>query len=218
MPVITSNNRVIVRNDRIINYSTIPRDGLIGEWLFNGNADDTSGNNRNGTVNGATLTSNRKSIENTAYSFDGSNDYISVSNYIDFGLNWTISIWLKLTNIAAYHSILYTNSYINTGINFYKYKNSGVELRINATTPGLGLVIPFTNFTSWNHITYIYDNGVLKGYLNGRYVNQRILNVSPNNNLLYFGRGYLYLNGSLDDIRIYNRVLTSNEIIALYEE
>jgi hypothetical protein len=53
--------------------SYVPSNGLVGYWGFNGNANDQSGNGNNGTVNGATLTSDRFGNNNSAYSFDGSN-------------------------------------------------------------------------------------------------------------------------------------------------
>ena len=74
----------------------VPTNGLVGWWPFNGNANDESGNNNNGTVNGATLTSDRFGNANKAYSFDGVNDFISytqtpISN-ID---SVTLSFWLS---------------------------------------------------------------------------------------------------------------------------
>jgi len=48
-------------------------DGLVAYYPFNGNANDESGNGNNGTVNGATLTSDRFGNANSAYSFDGVN-------------------------------------------------------------------------------------------------------------------------------------------------
>jgi hypothetical protein len=57
----------------------VPANGLVGWWPFNGNANDESGNGNNGTVNGATLTTDRFGNANSAYDFDG------VSNYIDCG-------------------------------------------------------------------------------------------------------------------------------------
>ena len=51
--------------------SYVPTNGLVGYWPFNGNANDISGNGNNGTVNGATLTSDRNGVANKSYSFDG---------------------------------------------------------------------------------------------------------------------------------------------------
>ena len=56
--------------------SYVPSNGLAGWWPFSGNANDVSGNGNNGTVNGATLTTDRFGNPNAAYSFDGINDYI----------------------------------------------------------------------------------------------------------------------------------------------
>ena len=50
--------------------SYVPSNGLIGYWPFNGNANDQSGNNLNGTVTGASLTADRNGNANSAYSFN----------------------------------------------------------------------------------------------------------------------------------------------------
>ena len=50
--------------------------GLVGWWKFDGDATDSSGNGNDGTVNGATLTTDRHGQANSAYSFDGVDDYI----------------------------------------------------------------------------------------------------------------------------------------------
>ena len=75
-------------------------DGLMAYYAFNGNANDESGNGNNGTVNGATLTTDRLGNANNAYSFDGEDDYIKVPNSpsIDVAGN-TISItaWVYWT-------------------------------------------------------------------------------------------------------------------------
>ena len=76
----------------------IPRDGLVGEWLFNGNAADTSGQGNNGQVNGAVLATDRFGNPNSAYSFNGSNAYIQLpnSNSLQIGLkDYTIAAWIK---------------------------------------------------------------------------------------------------------------------------
>ena len=59
--------------------SYVPTNGLVGWWGFNGNAQDGSGNGNHGTVNGATLTTDRFGNQNSAYDFDGVNDDINVS-------------------------------------------------------------------------------------------------------------------------------------------
>ena len=52
-------------------WATAPRNGLVAEYLFDGNANDSSGNGYNGTVQGATLITDRFGRTNAAYSFNG---------------------------------------------------------------------------------------------------------------------------------------------------
>lgn len=76
----------------------IPTDGLVGQWLFDGNADDSSGNGYNGTVYGATLTTNRFGAANSAYYFDGTGTtYIDIGNVAAFNFgfgDFTLSAWV----------------------------------------------------------------------------------------------------------------------------
>ncbi len=71
--------------------------GIVGCWPFNGNANDESGNGNGGNVYGATLTEDRFGNLNSAYSFDGINDYIEVPHVQSLNLNsqFTISLFFK---------------------------------------------------------------------------------------------------------------------------
>ena len=60
--------------------SYVPFNGLVGYWPFSGNANDASGNGNNGTVNGATITTDRNGVANSAYSFNGVNNLIKVNH------------------------------------------------------------------------------------------------------------------------------------------
>lgn len=60
--------------------SYVPTNGLDGWWSFNGNANDLSGNGNNGIVNEATLTADRNGIANSAFQFNGTSSYISLSS------------------------------------------------------------------------------------------------------------------------------------------
>ena len=77
--------------------SYVPTNGLVGYWPFNGNANDVSGNGNNGTVNGATLTTDRFGNANSAYSFDGVDDFINKNNWSSLNGNqdFSVNFWLK---------------------------------------------------------------------------------------------------------------------------
>jgi hypothetical protein len=77
-------------------------DGLVASYAFNGNATDESGKGHNGTVNGAVLTSDRFGTANSAYSFNGTSDYIDVANATDLNptTEITITAWFKADSFA----------------------------------------------------------------------------------------------------------------------
>ena len=86
--------------------SQIPTNGLVGYWTFSGNANDSSGNNLNGTVNGAVLTEDRFGNSSSAFNFDGIDDYILVNDddLLSFPNNeFTFSFWVNptLTQLPA---------------------------------------------------------------------------------------------------------------------
>lgn len=209
-----------------INYSPVDIiTGLVAYYPFNGNANDESGNNNNGTVNGATLTMDRHGYANKAYSFDGIDDYISIlqsSSINSLTNNFTISSWI---NISSYYnnyfpiinksedgftdSIQFRLGLVNNGGNFF------VEGIINLSNP--------VNSNIWNHLVITSEGNIEKIYLNGVLVGSgNIIYSSIVSSDLEIGRdkhgNMEYTNGKLDDIRIYNRTLNETEIQALYNE
>ena len=90
--------------------SYVPSNGLVGYWPFSGNANDASSNGNNGTVNGASLTTDRNGNANSAYSYDGVNDYIQVphSSSISITGDITMSAWVKTngSNGQNYQTII----------------------------------------------------------------------------------------------------------------
>jgi hypothetical protein len=205
--------------------SYVPTNGLVGYWPFNGNANDMSGNGNNGIVNGATLTTDRFGNVDSAYSFDGINDFVSVPNIASNGNDSrTFSVWANLTNIS--NSGL-SNYFISTGsasqsstFNFRLYNGKlnimGFENDPVATNASL------TN-SIWYLCTVTYDGTNIKFYVNGILLDT-VAPFSPfttfgQNN--FFGKsnhiGWEYfLQGKIDDIGIWNRALTQQEITNLY--
>ncbi|MFM7758107.1 MAG: hypothetical protein ACKO6J_04150, partial [Crocinitomicaceae bacterium] len=91
---------------QVPNY--VPTNGLVGWWPFNGNANDESGNGNNGTVNGATLTTDRFVNINAAYNFNGTSDFISVMDNSSLDLltnQYTLSVWFKIPDYSPCPSI-----------------------------------------------------------------------------------------------------------------
>ena len=76
---ISSIQRTFVPANSISNSPAFLTNGLIAYYPFNGNANDASGNGNNGTVYGATLTADRFGNPNSAYYFNGTNNYITAA-------------------------------------------------------------------------------------------------------------------------------------------
>ncbi len=105
-----------------ISMSQIPTDGLIADFPFDGNATDVSGNGHDGTVNNAILTQDRFGKNNSAYSFDGTNRYITT----DIGIQGTmsISLWYKAPVPTKYYPTMIHYSQSN---NFEIIMDGNVE-------------------------------------------------------------------------------------------
>src|SRR4249920_1922327 len=80
----------------------VPTNGLTGYWPFTNNANDLTVNAYNGTVNGASLTTDRFGSVNSAYSFNGTSDFISTPYAGILGSNArAVSFWAKTTYTAS---------------------------------------------------------------------------------------------------------------------
>ena len=216
--------------------SYVPTNGLVGWWGFNGNAQDNSGNGNHGTVNGATLSTDRFGNQNSAYSFNGLNNWIQVQDHISIRpSNITLATWVFLpantnnyglitkTNLQTAQGEQYSLQFNNNNINENRFsikRNSGCS-------PGNGwreVVVQTVNpINEWQFIVATYDGTTLRYYKNGVLSpNQFTISGGIDNctgGTLNFGRYWNccnYLQGKLDDIGIWNRALTQQEITNLY--
>jgi hypothetical protein len=211
----------------------VPTNGLVGYWPFCGNANDVSGNGNNGTVNGATLTTDRNGTLNEAFDFDGTSDFISIGSLNNIS-NFSIAFWFKRNNDL---NLSYP---IGLGINNSNtvdvYKGYGIGIAPNSASAcgiaandikandGLSTCANIVgNSTSilntWEHIVLtsngssasLFYNGTLSQFNNSIFipgildlvVGMRSDNFAP-------------FPGSIDDIGIWNRALSALEIQQLY--
>ncbi|HKR05689.1 MAG TPA: LamG-like jellyroll fold domain-containing protein [Bacteroidia bacterium] len=212
----------------------IPMNGLAAYYNFTGNANDNSGNGHNGSVNGATLTTDRFGNSNCAYLYDGINDYISLgtySNIIPSGNDFTMGVWIQANQVKN-QTILMINPddfndrlnasvyYLHSGVpwTFWDYGNaaSGGRLQIQGTiySPNWEHYIFIVN-SSQNYME-VYKNGILQ--LNSA---TSSLLVNRNRELRVGGAidastAPFFFDGKIDEMAIYNRVLTATEIQQLY--
>ena len=198
--------------------------GLVAWYPFDGNASDMSGNGNHGTVNGASLSTDRHGLANKAYQFDGVDDYISGSNWLN-GINeGSYSLWFKklgngiLINTGSTEQF-FSGNVIQTSV--FDNRRGGPGTRYHYPNP----VSPL-HLGNWTMITVIWDSlNTVQLYINGRAFNagSRVTDGGVTGNYQNFGIGARqnlnaggtysnFFTGSIDDIRIYNRALSNDEV------
>jgi hypothetical protein len=205
--------------------------GLAGYWPFCGNADDDSGNGNNGTVYGATLTTDRFGNANSAYNFvKTNNNYIQMNNTVgNFGTSdFSISVWFLTTDNISSHII--NKRFSQSWGNYWELTK--FLFGINETNNDLNYNFIINNQPQtpnvWYNLIVIRNGYTLKYYINGllyQTVTTSVINNISNTSNLVIGSVITPLNGILqshdgkiDDIGIWNRALTQQEITQLYNQ
>lgn len=197
---------------------------LVGYWPLQedsgGTAYDFSGNSNNGTVNGATQGATGL-LGTSAYSFDGTDDYITMSNPTPTA--FTISIWAYWDGAlnpfeAPMSTRVSSNGWMlrldtDNATQFYVYDSSASTYQVvNGTLPNTGEWTHFVGTCDSNGNTELFIDTVSQG--------TNSVGSRTQSGELRIGDGPgrdRYWNGDLADARIYNRALTSTEIQTLYD-
>ena len=205
--------------------SYVPKNGLVGWWPFAGNANDQSGNGNNFTVNTATLTTDRNGISNSAYVFNGSSDYLvnnSLSNTFSDTGDFTVATWIQKTSIAAGVAIMSGTPNSSYFIWLIQGGTSDMSFGTNKQSSSWFYAKSTFNVNDWDHYVGVYHKDTMLFYKNGSKVATNIFtytSVLQSAFPLYIGRGVSgnYYEGKVDDIGIWKRALTDNEIILIYK-
>ena len=178
-----------------------------------------------GFIHGANWTDNG-SIGG-AFNFDGVDDYISLKS--DFSSSvaetFTLMFWFKTNNTDEQQSLVdfgrdtYGSgwrTFVSSDLLYFTLNNNTDD-----DLHELILTTPFTETNIWKHVTIIYNTSGSYLYINGvyntsdDYVNSAVWRYNEYLTIgsLAFSQGnYFLLNGSIDEIKIYNRALSANEI------
>lgn len=210
------------------------KNGLVLWYKFNetsGNAIDSSGNNNNGTPTGTTIESN--CIRGGCRGFNGS-DYVTAASAPSASStdSMTYSIWLKPSGYSnggasdgsgtyffdrtSATQGLYSLKAVSGQFSYQSRNDGGSNLQVISTTSGITLNV-------WTHIVMvreygvsfrIYKNAVVEGSTAtgaGSAISPPRITVGAS-----VANGSGYVNGFIDDLRIYNRALSTQEIADLY--
>jgi hypothetical protein len=203
--------------------------GLVAYYPFNGNANDESGNGHNLANVGATLCADRFGNTNAAYAFNGSS-YLGASTppltQID---NCTLTAWIQLASLnqnSAFAVCLGQNAQLNNGFGFGVSGGGyggATGSQLYAFYPGTSFApdeYEFNSTTEWSQVVMVRSSDVAVLFVNGLpTTNTFSTMVSPPTSFEIgsAGNAYpLYFTGAVDDVRVYNRALSSNEVQELF--
>jgi hypothetical protein len=224
-------------------YAQIPTAGMIAGYSFNGNANDESGNNNNGTVTGATLTTNRLGAPNSAYRFNGSNNYVTVPSSTSLTPANSITLCTEVKVEGFYTGTCQASAILNKGAsngtaghyflgfsdNAYDNDNCGsldtthetfiTQMKTDIASSAPQLYTPYIVKNQWYCVITTFDGSNIRLYIDGT-LKATVSAPAPlgiNSEPLTFGYTThnlfpYWFKGVIDDIRIYNRVLTNTEI------
>lgn len=186
-------------------------------WLpLNGTLENKGISNVTVTNNGATVNNNGKIGK--CYSFNGSSNYL-YTTYNFYNSTYSISSWIYTTSSSVTQTIICDRTAVGSGFSTFLI---GGKLRIDAGGNSLQWE---TNYTypvnTWFHLTITYDGTNVCYYINGEFkeTKAQAINSSYWGSVTSIGAsqqngsGYgNYLNGHLNDIRIYNHCLSAKEV------
>ncbi len=220
--------------------SEITTDNLVAQWKLDETtgttATDSVGSN-DGTYNGFDATSTVAGIDGTAQNFDGTDDYIEIPDSADFTFtgDFALSAWIKHSGAAEAN--------VDDGWRIISQQESGNHFvfRINDSSGGTNGTVHFSIYNGshnyvnsttnvkdgqWHHLVavregsdiHIYVDGVLDNTANSVFTST--IDITANNVLIGNKRAASSnrenFSGAIDDVRVYHKALTGDEISDMY--
>ncbi len=209
-----------------------PTEGLVAYYAFSGDATDLGSNSFHGTVHGATLGPDRKGQPNMAYTFNGTSDYIDLGNSALFRPTdqvtlslWASADWENITADCALAGNTHSGGYelyilADPGVIQGLVRRSGSYAAVSRSLTGLA--------PGWHHFalvsdstnTFLFVDATLmatvakSGPIQYTYANSFLIGAEASSGATPEDE---HFPGSIDEVRIYNRVVSKSEIAVLSE-
>jgi hypothetical protein len=196
--------------------------GLVGFWKFDGNALDSSGNGNDGTNVGGTYVAGHSG---QAIDFDGATDYVAVNddNSLDLTNEMTIAAWIRpRTYGAGGFGRIVDKNYMFYVANYSSLLNA-LSLYITSTVSSSQNII---TLNTWQHVAVTFNvslsSNQVKFYVNSNPSGSATWTTSipVSTSSLYIGNSQAlnrYFDGSIDEVKVWNRALTAAEIDQEYQ-
>ncbi len=208
------------------------QNGMIAYYPFHGNAMDGSGNGLHGEVNKAILSVDRHGKPDSAYETKKDGGKILLPNDPVFNLQkHTVCGWFRLKETSE-HPMLVSKQQEGKGVAFSiggwrKNQTKGRAYSLGYEKSGIEKVLDNTvtsNLMEWNHFVGTFDGKTMSIYLNGVLSDSSVeqFQIKHFGGRVSIGTRYgvesdRYQASQVDDVRIYNRALSTEEVKALYE-
>ncbi len=201
-------------------------DEYVSYWRFDENSgatvhDENTANHNDGALTDMIVNGWAAGYRDKALEFDGDNDYVDCGNDLSLTSSiYTVSFWFKTYNLTTHQELVKKYHYdgadaygfiidvdINGSIRFLNYIGSGWSA---VWTIGQNGEI---NKDTWYYVTCTYDGSAAKYYLN------KILKKTASgtgfktsSNSFLISAAYYTVNGIIDEVKYYSRVLSETEI------
>ncbi len=210
----------------------VPVGDLVGlYWLMYGEARDFSGFDNDGAVNGAAATDGRDSTPSGALYFDGTaNVVVESAPSLDFDRAVSLSFWCKPTDLPDREIFLLSHGSWQNRYKISLIPDDRIRWTLKTDTTANNGIFDIDSEThvaenEWYHVVATYGEGQAGLYVNGELETSiewhgRILQTDIDlcfAQMLPGDAAYNFI-GVLDDIRLYNRVLSGQEVMDLFEE
>ncbi len=232
------------KNEVQYDVSSDLENGLVAYYPMDSILSDKSQYKHNGIIYGAVLTSNRLNDSNTALLFDGIDDYVLIPDSIVLQPKNEISLCAWVYPISFNDESNQANDIIHKGFTddgegayYLRYNDfDNDNEKFDPEKEYFGFTLNFENMkrvfissttrvllNNWYFVVGTYDGDTMRLYINGNLESQIAYkgNRQTNTRNLTIGRNEdsnnpYFVNGKIDDIRIYERALTNCEIKSLY--
>jgi hypothetical protein len=221
---------VRVYNRVLTNSEIVALHGLVGHWKLTETvgttATDSTLNANHGTyTNGVSLgtSSNVPGYNVKAAVFDGTNDYVAVSNESLYDITGSMSVaaWIRVTAFDANYQAIVTKGVSAWRLTRYQTQNK-IQFALTGTSASPVTSVTTVDDGKWHHVVGVYNGSTMKLYVDGAL--DATLNstgsISSSNDALEIGRNSQLAgsewNGAVYDARVYNRAITAEEVSQLY--
>ncbi len=199
--------------------------GLVGRWAMDGNGTDQSGQGNHGTLAGsASYTAGR--IGSALLLASSGRLVVPDHSSLDIQQAITMTAWIRPSKLDTQYFISKKRKGSTNGYELSLSAGGSVFVRFNEASSGNTYRVDSTtkyptNGQTWMHAAATYDGATIKLYINGQLQATKAANFQIAANAVALGLGaeqdgYRGMSGALDDVRLYSRALSAQEIAALY--